>query len=63
MDSLTAGELAKRAKRQPDARIRARILAICSMRLGHTIPEAANALGMSGGGLTAKSLMYMLSRI
>ncbi len=46
-DSLTAGELAKRAKRQQDARIRARILAIRYMRLGHTVPEAANALGVS----------------
>ena len=46
-DSLTAAELAKRAKRQPDARVRARILAIRYLRLGHTVSEAANALGMS----------------
>lgn len=46
-DSLTAAELARRAKRQQDARVRTRILAIRYLRLGHTVPEAANVLGMS----------------
>lgn len=46
-DSLTTVGLAQRAKRQHDARVRARILAIRYLRLGHTVPEAANALGMS----------------
>lgn len=46
-DSLTAAELARRAKRQQDARVRARILAIRYLRLGHTVPEAAQVLGMS----------------
>lgn len=46
-DSLTAVELTRKAKRERDARLRARILAIRYLRLGHTVPEAANALGMS----------------
>lgn len=46
-DSLTAAELARRAKRQQDARVRTRILAIRYLRLGHTVPEAAHVLGMS----------------
>lgn len=46
-DSLTAAELARGGKRQQDARVRARILAIRYLRLGHTVPEAATALGMS----------------
>lgn len=46
-DSLTAAELTRKAKRERDARLRARILAIRYLRVGHTVPEAANALGMS----------------
>ena len=46
-DSLTAAGLTKKAKRQHDARVRARILAIRYLRLGHTVPEAAKALSMS----------------
>ncbi len=46
-DSLTAVELTRKAKREQDARVRARILAIRYLRLGHTVPEAANTLGMS----------------
>ena len=45
--SLTAAELARRAKREADARVRGRILAIRYLRLGHTVPEAGEALGMS----------------
>ena len=50
-DSLTAVELTRKAKRERYARLRARILAIRYLRLGHTVPEAANALGMSEGQL------------
>ncbi len=46
-ESLTAAELTKLAKRERDARVRGRIIAIRYLRLGHTVPEAANALGMS----------------
>lgn len=46
-ESLTAAELAKLAKREREARVRGRIVAIRYLRLGHTVPEAANALGMS----------------
>jgi len=46
-ESLTAAELAKLAKRERDARVRGRIVAVRYLRLGHTVPEAAKALGMS----------------
>jgi len=46
-ESLTTAELAKLAKREREARVRGRIVAIRYLRLGHTVPEAANALGMS----------------
>ncbi len=46
-ESLTAAELTKLAKRERDARVRGRIIAIRYLRLGHTVPEAANVLGMS----------------
>ena len=45
--SLTAAELSMLAKRERNARIRGRIVAVRYLRLGHTVPEAANALGMS----------------
>ena len=45
--SLTAAALAKLAKLEGDARVRGRIIAVRYLRLGHTVPEAANALGMS----------------
>lgn len=45
--ALPPAELASRAKRERDARVRARILAIRYLRLGHTVPEGAKALGMS----------------
>ncbi len=46
-DSLTAVELTRKAKREQDARVRSRILAIRYLRLGYTVPKAANTLGMS----------------
>ncbi len=46
-ESLSAAELAKLAGRERDARMRGRIVAIRHLRLGHTVPEASNALGMS----------------
>jgi len=46
-DSLTSVELTRKAKQEQDARVRARILAIRYLRLGHMVPEAANTLGMS----------------
>ena len=46
-ESLTAAELTKLAKRERDARVRGRIIAIRYLRLGHTVPEASRALGMS----------------
>lgn len=45
--SLAPEELARKAKQERDARVRARILAIRYLRLGHTVPEGAKALGMS----------------
>ena len=46
-ESLSAAELAKLAGRERDARMRGRIIAVRHLRLGHTVPEASNALGMS----------------
>ena len=46
-ESLTAAELTKLAKRERDARVRGRIIAVRYLRLGHTVPEASSALGMS----------------
>ena len=46
-ESLSATELAKLAKRERDARIRGRIVAVRYLRLGHTVPQASRALGMS----------------
>ena len=46
-ESLSATELAKLAKRERDARIRGRIVAVRYLRLGHTVPQASSALGMS----------------
>ena len=46
-ESLTAAELAKLAKRERDARVKGRIVAVRYLRLGHTVPEASDALGMS----------------
>lgn len=46
-ESLTAAELTNLAKRERDARVRGRIIAVRYLRLGHTVPEASKALGMS----------------
>jgi transposase len=46
---ITADELAERARREPNARVRTRLLAMRLILLGHTASDAAQTLGL---GLT-----------
>jgi transposase len=44
--SLTPGELEKIAKKEPNPRVRQRLLAVRLVAMGNTVPQAAKAVGL-----------------